>query len=155
MVARDVRERRDEEAHVVDAVERERVRAHLHRDGARAGVAHLREHGVELGRQRRRVLESPRAVGELGADRSDDAARMPAAPRIAAIMCATVVFPFVPVTPTTCEIVRGIAVKRRRQSRERAPRVANAHDGYARRERGARDALYDDRASPRATASPT
>jgi hypothetical protein len=53
------------------------VRGDLHRDRARAGVAHRGQHGVEFERQRRRVLQRPRAVAEDAAERSDDAARQP------------------------------------------------------------------------------
>ena len=57
---------------------------------------------------------------------------MPAALRMAAIMCVVVVFPLVPVTPIDVECVRRVAVERGRKHRKRAPRVRDLHDGDVR-----------------------
>ncbi len=75
MIARDVRQRGDGEAHVVDPVQRERVGGDFHRDRAGAGIAHRREEPVQLDRQRRGVRELPAPIAKCAAERSDDAAR--------------------------------------------------------------------------------
>ena len=50
MVARDVRQRGDTKAHIFDAIERERVRADLHRDRPCAELMHLGEERMQIGR---------------------------------------------------------------------------------------------------------
>jgi hypothetical protein len=78
VVARDVGQHRGRKADVVDALQRQRVRGDFHRDGRRAGGAHLRQQRVQVERQRGRVSQRPgRVVAKRPAQRSDHAARDP------------------------------------------------------------------------------
>ena len=55
MVARDVRQHGEREIDPGDTFERERVRADLHHDRARAAIAHLCESLLQFVRERRRI----------------------------------------------------------------------------------------------------
>ena len=73
-----VREAHGRELHAVDAVLVQRVRRHLHRDRARARVAHAREQGLQVAGLRRRV----RSTGTRGIDALRSARPRPAAPTV-------------------------------------------------------------------------
>jgi hypothetical protein len=73
MVARHVGQYADRKRDVADAVEFERVRADLHRDGLGAEVAHFGEKSLHVRREWRRIRERPTRAPELRAERSDRA----------------------------------------------------------------------------------
>ncbi len=126
MIARNVGEGRDVEAHVGNAVERQCVRAHLHCHRRRAQRAHRSQEPVQLGRKRRRVFELPMLRPELRPDRADDSARHAGLttdrsdhPRSRRLTVGSG-------DADNVEPLRGIAVKRRRQRRKRQPRIGHA-----------------------------
>ncbi len=72
VIAGQIGEQRDVELDAVDATLVERMRRDLHRDRARAGVAHLRERRMDERGIRRRVRRGLQRADEAVAERADD-----------------------------------------------------------------------------------
>ncbi len=132
VIARHVGENAARESHVFDALERERVAADLHGDRARAGISHLGEHRVQLLGKRRRVRERPRALAQVGADRSDDPARHARCVRDRREHAGRRRLSVGSRNANDREPLRRIAVERGRDRRERATRALDANDGVRR-----------------------
>ena len=112
------------EPHARDALQHERVRRHFHRARLAAALDHLAQQPLHFRRLRRRV----RRVALVGGDRARRERvtvprrphGSPAASNTDASRYVVVVLPFVPVTPTTVELLARMAVDDARPVR-RAP----------------------------------
>ena len=77
VVVREIGEARRREPRAVDPVLRERVRRHLHRDGANALVAHAGQQRLEIGGLGGRQPDGHDAVADAGAGGPDQAGPLP------------------------------------------------------------------------------
>ena len=126
MIAGQVGEHAGRERHAVDAAQRQRVRRHFHRAGAAARDRPSRA-AAPAPPAPRASCASPPAPRRRCGSRPCRARRSgcSAASKIDATRYAVVVLPLVPVMPTTCISRARMPVERRREHREREPRVVD------------------------------
>ena len=112
MILGQVREDERGEPNPDETLERRRVRRSLHRAASVAGVEHLAERVLEVDRLRGGSRHGPSLAADPALDGPEEAGPAAAVARMECSRNAVVVFPFVPVTPTTASSARGRAEER-------------------------------------------